>query len=376
MKQQLNPPANWNDFEDLCHKLWRSIWGDPNTQKHGRRGQAQHGVDIYGKPSYASGYHGVQCKEKDRQLAKELKIEEIETESSKAQLFTPKLESFIIATTAARDTQIQEKCRKLSSENKFGFPISVWSWDDISDEIQYRPEIFEATYKNGVDVCNNIELHLSPLDSGDKLMAFMTRPCVKEFMSESTMLYLSCLILEFYDNAFIHGNASEVKIQLLEGHILSISDNGKSFDPFKELQNKGRGGHFTILEFKELCGDDCQVSYYYKNGLNVTILDFKNDFLKKEIRPLEIEFPCSSDCINTRREAKVSAIQDIQRIKKSGRKIKLLLKSYGPISGSMEYLNSLLTTVGNRIESASIPNGSEYQYEELLKSYNIPYTVR
>lgn len=89
-----------------------------------------------------------------------------------------------------------------------------------------------------------------------------------------------------------------------------------------------------------------------------------------------IEFPCSSDYINTRREAKVSAIQDIQHIKKSGRKIKLLLKSYGPISGSMEYLNILLTTVGNRIESASIPNGSEYQYEELLKSYNIPYTVR
>ena len=39
MKQQLNPPANWNDFEDLCHKLWRSIWGDPNTQKHGRKGR-------------------------------------------------------------------------------------------------------------------------------------------------------------------------------------------------------------------------------------------------------------------------------------------------------------------------------------------------
>lgn len=49
--------------------------------------------------------------------------------------------------------------------------------------------------------------------------------------------------------------------------------------------------HLTILEFKELCGDDCQVSYCYKNGFNVTILDFKNDFLKKEIRPLEIESP-------------------------------------------------------------------------------------
>lgn len=68
---------------------------------------------------------------------------------------------------------------------------------------------------------------------------------------------------------------------MLEGHILSISDNGKSFDPFKELQNKGRGGHFTILEFKELCGDDCQVSYCYKNGLNVTILDFKMIFKER-----------------------------------------------------------------------------------------------
>lgn len=86
--------------------------------------------------------------------------------------------------------------------------------------------------------------------------------------------------------------------------------------------------------------------------------------------------PNSFDYFNTRREAKVSAIQDIQRIKKSGRKIKLLLKSYGPISGSLEYLDNLLTTVGNRIESVSIPNGSDYQYEELLKSYNIPYTVR
>lgn len=91
---------------------------------------------------------------------------------------------------------------------------------------------------------------------------------------------------------------------------------------------------------------------------------------------MEIGFLYSSDYFNTRREAKVSAIQDIQRIKKSGRKIKLLLKCYGPISGSLEYLDSLLTTVGNRIESASIPNGSEYQYEELLKSYSIPYTVR
>ena len=27
-KRQINPPANWQDFEDLCQRLWRSILGD------------------------------------------------------------------------------------------------------------------------------------------------------------------------------------------------------------------------------------------------------------------------------------------------------------------------------------------------------------
>lgn len=49
--------------------------------------------------------------------------------------------------------------------------------------------------------------------------------------------------------------------------------------------------HLTILEFKELCGDDCQVSYCYKNGFNVTILDFKNDFLKKKSDLWKWNFP-------------------------------------------------------------------------------------
>ena len=38
MKKQIPPPAYWQDFEELCHKLWREIWGDINTQKNGRQG--------------------------------------------------------------------------------------------------------------------------------------------------------------------------------------------------------------------------------------------------------------------------------------------------------------------------------------------------
>ena len=58
MKIQLPPPANWQDFEDLCHRLWSSIWGT-NPQKNGRQGQPQCGVDIYGMPPYKSQYTGI-----------------------------------------------------------------------------------------------------------------------------------------------------------------------------------------------------------------------------------------------------------------------------------------------------------------------------
>lgn len=45
------PPKNWQDFESLCHDLWKEIWKDPNAQKNGRSGQEQHGVDVFGQPN-------------------------------------------------------------------------------------------------------------------------------------------------------------------------------------------------------------------------------------------------------------------------------------------------------------------------------------
>lgn len=57
---QIPPPANWQDFETLCCDLWRRIWNDPNTQKNGRQGQPQHGVDIYGRPGEGHEWAGVQ----------------------------------------------------------------------------------------------------------------------------------------------------------------------------------------------------------------------------------------------------------------------------------------------------------------------------
>ena len=45
---QIQKPANWQDFETLCMKLWGRIWDCADTiKKNGRAGQKQYGVDIY-----------------------------------------------------------------------------------------------------------------------------------------------------------------------------------------------------------------------------------------------------------------------------------------------------------------------------------------
>jgi len=48
---QLPLPSNWEDFEDLCFKIWKRIWNDDYAQKNGRKGQEQRGVDFYGNPN-------------------------------------------------------------------------------------------------------------------------------------------------------------------------------------------------------------------------------------------------------------------------------------------------------------------------------------
>jgi hypothetical protein len=65
MKLDLPQPRDWQVFEDLCRDLWAERWGNPNTRKHGRTGQKQRGVDIFGQP--ADGAWEVCCKRYERQ---------------------------------------------------------------------------------------------------------------------------------------------------------------------------------------------------------------------------------------------------------------------------------------------------------------------
>jgi len=105
---QIPPPATWQDFESLCCELWRRIWKDPNTQKNGRSGQEQHGVDVYGRPNEGSPWAGVQCNGKDNYADKKVTENELRTEVENAKSFRPALSQFILATTGPKDATVEQ----------------------------------------------------------------------------------------------------------------------------------------------------------------------------------------------------------------------------------------------------------------------------
>src|SRR5437879_4813324 len=110
MELELPTPQNWQDFERLSLDVFKLEWKDDYAQRHGRQGQAQAGVDIFGLDRRRGEYAGVQCKKRKGNLysdsetpANTLSTKEIDEEIKKAMEFNPSLQIFILATTANRD---------------------------------------------------------------------------------------------------------------------------------------------------------------------------------------------------------------------------------------------------------------------------------
>ncbi len=144
------PPANWQDFEDLCLKLWRPRLID--AKKNGRAGQPQAGVDIFGRDPKTEAWVGIQCKQKGRWPPKSLTIRQMKEEIRKAAKFKPPLSHFIIATTAVRDGKSQEFVRRLGTWRRkaANFSVDLFAWDDIQDWLQECTE-GEAGRMSGFD---------------------------------------------------------------------------------------------------------------------------------------------------------------------------------------------------------------------------------
>lgn len=156
IKKQILKPANWDDFEHLCKRLWGELWNcSDRIKRHGRQGQTQHGVDIYAYCVSDNGYCGIQCKGKDEYTHAQLTKVEIETEIEKAKSFAPPLKRLIFATTANKDATIEEFVREKDIENinQGLFSVELYQWEDIVDLF----EIAHLTHKWYINNCQYIQ---------------------------------------------------------------------------------------------------------------------------------------------------------------------------------------------------------------------------
>lgn len=136
-------PESWDEFETLVWELFRNIWNDPNTEKNGRQGQAQHGVDIYGRPDQKNKWVGVQCKN-----VRNLTADMLKTEVRKARCFSPELSQFIVATTASVNASTIEVARVITAANMDLnlFSVHIMDWDALKRRLAEYPEIIQRYY--------------------------------------------------------------------------------------------------------------------------------------------------------------------------------------------------------------------------------------
>jgi len=162
---ELPRPKNWDELEFIVWSLFKRIWKGHAT-RHGRSGQRQQGVDIYGQNQELQ-WEGVQVKGKTSRYGHKVTARELMIEVTKAKAFEPALKHFILATSVPRDAAIQHTARSLSVENSaLGlFSVHVWGWEDVEERIQEYPDLVRLhwpdMFKAGVkDVSGPLE-HLS-----------------------------------------------------------------------------------------------------------------------------------------------------------------------------------------------------------------------
>lgn len=156
-----------DEFEELIRDICALEWHDAGTERNGRRGQKQWGVDAYGHPAWlGEGYYGVQCKLRPSQ--NQLTRAEIEQEVKEARDFPLRLVRLTIATDTPRDSQIQILVDKISKReiSNGGFAVDIWFWPEIERKIATYPRILAKYYHH----------HLSSLTNTDTLDRLIDRP--------------------------------------------------------------------------------------------------------------------------------------------------------------------------------------------------------
>lgn len=190
---KLPSPSSWDEFEAMVADIVKEHWRAPFANRHGRQGQSQDGVDIYCEPYEFEGKKcGIQCKNTNK-----ISTQEIKEEIYKAEDFEPKLDLYVIATTAQNDAELQTIIRTISNrrEEHGKFPIKILMWDDLCRHLSDYQQLLEKYYPQFI-----VDLDEEP----SKLSSENTTPEIRS--------------LSLSDNVFEPGDKMVIKADVVGGN--------------------------------------------------------------------------------------------------------------------------------------------------------------
>lgn len=364
MRTRLPIPATWQDFEALCHQLWKQVWADPNAQPNGRSGQAQAGVDVWGRPIYTGHLAGVQCKDKNGNLGSKLTEEVLLSECANAKKFKPSLDVFTMATTAPRDAPIQAAARALNATSAFPFQVHVWSWDDIEAEIASRPTLVHAFYPGAPEHVMDGAVRIAASAPRDQFRAFFNRPALAHGMGESVRDSLMQVTYELCDNAFLHGKASQVRLEC-DGARLRVIDDGAAFDASSGLDASkasagGNLGSLVLHTFLTRYANRIATEYTRskeEDGGELNVLTFHiGDDARSEPVPEVLDLSVDLSGIFSRRAAEGLALS--LAIPSGLKELVVTVGNTYVISGTAEFIQHLRRRLPDTVElTISYPRG-------------------
>ncbi|MGL3999413.1 hypothetical protein ACR3LR_06250 [Pantoea eucalypti] len=256
---EIAPPANWQDFERLTLDYAKKQWKDEYAQRHGRQGQAQSGVDIYGTHSISHELIGIQCKKKKHfeVPSKQLTIAEVDVEIDAAQTFSPPLDHFIIATTGPRDADLQGHIR-IQNQSGIPFKVSLLFWEDYQEFLNDHVGLLYKYYKEVLEYrskYNELDHYLLLLSQA------FDRPAIK------TSFYCENQVLDFIkamadtQNAIATGRLVDRDERIIDEckvprpKIKNLTKAGQHLQKAREIATKGMAEgvivqHQNVIEIK------------------------------------------------------------------------------------------------------------------------------
>ncbi|MFO0121679.1 MAG: hypothetical protein ACK520_04315, partial [Inhella sp.] len=179
IQTEISKPTDEDAFEDMCARIYGTVFGDPLPQRNGRRGQKQGGVDVY--VDAPEGRIGIQSK---KYVDGALKLKHVQHEVKEAEAAEQPIVRLIVATTATSDAGLLREVQTLSDQRKAAglFPVSIEFWQDICLRIRgnsklqndYEPNapggLFHRVEERGA------EIHAAVLSVQSKLELMMGLP--------------------------------------------------------------------------------------------------------------------------------------------------------------------------------------------------------